>query len=183
MKAIILMLFLIGTTTQASEGTVFIGDLLEGHTMDVLRALETGKEAYHIIIDSGGGMVLMGTLIMDKISDLQRRGVKVDCTVMGRAHSMAFSIFTVCPVRRATQHSSLMFHQIRVYVANMAMDDLVAFTQRTLDQQKFLDVAHTVSLGVPYESYKKHLVLQTFWTPAELKAWAPKFEMEIIKGG
>lgn len=122
----------------------------------------------------------MGELIIDKIRELDRRGVKITCAVEGYAMSMAFSVLTACPYRTATSQSSVMFHQIRSYVTNYTTDELTSFAARTAARQNRLDSMHIEALGVTQADYYKHLNHETIWPVIAFKAWAPKFQLDIV---
>ena len=67
-----------------------------------------------ILINSGGGSVYSGELVIDSILAAQNKKIKIICLVSGSAMSMAFNIFIYCDKRVVFKHSKLMFHPVRL---------------------------------------------------------------------
>lgn len=70
----------------------------------------------NIIIDSPGGSVLLGGLIVQFVDTLTARGIIVNCYVPLVAASMAFTLFMHCTNRYAGNHSYLLWHRARTTV-------------------------------------------------------------------
>lgn len=70
------------------------------------------KEAIYVLINSGGGQVFSGELVIDSIITAKNQGIEVVCLVSGMAMSMAFNIFLHCSKHIVFNHSKLMFHPV-----------------------------------------------------------------------
>lgn len=128
-----------------------------------------------IVINSPGGMVYYGQLMIDMMHKEQARGVKMICKVDGQVSSMAFNLLSHCDVRLATRKSFGVVHKIAA-VGICGYDSPERCTARNLRKQaEMLDQGDE-----PYRqknaemmnlSLKEYDVLadnETFWTAAQL---------------
>lgn len=128
--SVLTSLFVAFTASLASAGTVhkvpkgdrtfYITGPIDGGALAVANGVERasagGKGPIHIVINSPGGMVVVGFQITQAMDVARERGSKVVCTVGVLAASMAFQLLPHCDERYAMKKSLLLFHPARVVV-------------------------------------------------------------------
>jgi ATP-dependent protease ClpP protease subunit len=67
-----------------------------------------------IIINSPGGFVDEGKVMLDEIRREQRQGTRVVCLAVEHASSMAFNILTNCDIRLAASGAEMLVHKIAI---------------------------------------------------------------------
>lgn len=96
---------------------VIVGEIGRG-TIDipqrVLSASKGGKESVYLFLNSPGGSVVLGNMIVQAIETVKARGSKVICGTGALSASMGFSILTACSVRYVLPTTRLLFHPPRV---------------------------------------------------------------------
>ena len=76
--------------------------------------LRARSQRITILINSTGGVVDAGNLIIDVMQSLKAHGVSVECVVTESGKSMAFIIFTHCSKRYALPTAIMMMHEVRM---------------------------------------------------------------------
>lgn len=66
-----------------------------------------------LVIDSPGGSVFAGNVLISAMEELKDAGTEIRCWVPHLAASMAFQIYLHCSERHALSHSYLLFHRAR----------------------------------------------------------------------
>ena len=139
------------------------------------------KEDINIIINSPGGMVMAGGIILQAMEAVQSRGIKLNCIVPIYAASMAYTIFHQCDRRYAFQNSLLLFHPIRTFLQE-------PITGR--DAQKIADALNPYDEALRTELKKSGLsdkeieeayYAEKMWTARELATKAKSGYIILIK--
>lgn len=105
-----------------------------------------------VIIDSPGGSVDLGYLLIDVIEEVKARGVVVRCYVQHIAASMAFQILTHCSERYGLPGSLYLWHRVRMgapsrYItAPLAADMLTGLAE--IDQSLISELSASLPLSV-----------------------------------
>lgn len=101
--------------------TILLSGPIGGEAMDIVihaankLAKEDKEKPIDIVLDSPGGSLIAGYLMIDKIEHLKAQGVKFRCFVHSVAASMAFQTLLHCNERYATPHAVLLWHPVRVF--------------------------------------------------------------------
>jgi ATP-dependent protease ClpP protease subunit len=166
------------------KNIVYIPDLtIDDNASLPLRTLSDEKvRDFVVIINSGGGSRLYGQFLIDKIKELNSRGVSVSCVVVGSAYSMAMFILDACRARYVQKDATLMFHDLH-YVSPSDGLTIEELEKRIVDlksQQAALKDPLLLNLGVDRDEFNDHARKETIWTPAQLLEWAPDYDMKII---
>lgn len=81
-------------------------------TKQLLKMVRRGSNHIYIRIESGGGLVDVGSEFISVMNAAQQQGVHFTCIVDDYAMSMALIIFSECDTRYAVFGSRLMWHSI-----------------------------------------------------------------------
>ena len=80
------------------------------------------KQPLYMLINSPGGDLQVGTVIISTMQMIQSRGIKIICISTIQAHSMAFILFSYCSKRYSLTNTGFLIHQARASVpTNMIM--------------------------------------------------------------
>lgn len=102
------------SNVRASQHVMLGGPVDPFMASRFLYDIEKSKGKTHFVgINSGGGSVLHGFVIINYMKKKQALGHKFICTVKGYSMSMAFTILQACDSRRATKNSSFMEHRAK----------------------------------------------------------------------
>lgn len=93
-----------------------ITDRLYEPVMKALGDVSKDHDIVDIIISSPGGSVVVGSLWIDYMHQLQANGIRFRCFVRDIAASMAFQLLLHCDERYATPHSFLLWHPVRIFM-------------------------------------------------------------------
>jgi ATP-dependent protease ClpP protease subunit len=180
-KIILILVGLFATSTAYPYAHMY-GDINNRSVVPVIYKLSVDKDPV-LFINSDGGDVEAGMLIINKIRELQARGISVTCLVRGQAKSMAFFIWTTCEDRGVLADAKLMFHDPYFILPEGAykLRTLKQFVTELERDVKRLGNPTQLTLGVSEEEYRKHAEAETKWTPHALKVWAPNFNFIILE--
>lgn len=136
----------------------------------------------YVLINSPGGVIPVGQVLMQVIREAVQAGRPVHCIVGGSAYSMAFYLLTACSHRSFLAETSLMFHGARV-------GNTEGFTEPDLKEsldyvQKFrarLLADIQASLGTKAKWVEEALVKERFFNAIELLQLVPSWGV-IIPG-
>lgn len=103
--------------------TFQLGVIDAPHVIDTILGIElaaaVGAPSVTVIIDSPGGFVNVGYVVIGTMQRARAQGTRVDCRVEGMAASMAAIVLEAgCSTRTMSRSSSLMFHEIYVGKVN-----------------------------------------------------------------
>ena len=87
-------------------------DLCYGTARELIALSKRSKEPIYIILNSIGGSVMDGLLIVETIDDIVRQGIEVNIEVRGIALSMGLDILLSGSHRSAGQWSSFLLHEM-----------------------------------------------------------------------
>lgn len=90
------------------------------------------KTDHLILINSPGGYVTYGNMILDIMKEKQKNGVKFYCYVVSAAHSMAFNILSFCDVRIGEQNAQYLVHKMALSIVMQTDRRLTAKTLRSI---------------------------------------------------
>lgn len=127
------------------------------------------KEPIDILVNSPGGSVLVGYIIVDSIRAAKAKGVKVRCTVGMLAASMAFNLLASCSERYALPSAALLFHPPRVMTREALT--VPVLLKAAEDLQRIIDSTSSEiqnMLGMKDEQFQHHFNHETMWTAEQL---------------
>lgn len=100
------------------EGTiVIVGEIGRGTLSVPQRILEAsaeGTKPVHLFINSPGGSVVLGNMIVQALNTARAKGSLLVCGTGVLAASMGFSILAACDIRYALPNARLLFHPPRI---------------------------------------------------------------------
>lgn len=137
-----------------------------------------------MFINSPGGSVLVGGVILNSISAAKERGHKFRCAVGTMAASMAFQILIHCNERVAMKYSYLLFHPMRVGTNGVSAEEAQYLYERLNAMEKpfILDLLRILKINV--DTFMYHYRRETLWAAVEFKQLSPGFVRIVndIKG-
>ncbi len=150
-----------------------------GRVMSLAMMALESKEPVNILIDSPGGAVAGGEILMEAMRKLTSHGVVVRC-ITQNAMSMAMYLQTECSERYAMPNSQFLWHPVRA----SGFDRLTAEeAQQVADELKVLDEKYNGpmqdALGMDDEPYWAAWKAEKVWPAAELMKAAPEFMTQI----
>lgn len=74
-----------------------------------------------IVINSPGGVIIFGDMIIAAMNAVKSRGIKIRCVTTVLAASMAYSIYNECSERYALSSALFLFHPSRVMLQQGSM--------------------------------------------------------------
>lgn len=125
----------------------------------VKKMKELTEKPATLYVDSFGGQVNAGMKVMDKVMELQERGVTVNCVIPRHAFSAAFYIIMKCDQIYAFGSARLMFHPSRLLLDSSPPVEIL---QLLLNQgfKHNLFLAQYLLSTLPMD---KGLILQSFY--------------------
>lgn len=143
---------------------------------EVLTLANQNKEPIALIINSPGGSIVAGYVLINAIGTVRARGIAVNCIIGSHAMSMAFNIAMYCTNTYAFKHTLLLWHPPRVEI-RAALTPLEArLISENLEFHERVNNPPIIKrLGLSLEFFIKHYIAETMWTGAELE--------KEIKGG
>lgn len=82
----------------------------------IVTSMLTGSEPITVIINSPGGSVTAGEILMSALDMARVVGIRVDCVVIGMSYSMGFNTLGSCSKIYATSAATFLFHPVRATV-------------------------------------------------------------------
>ncbi len=141
----------------------------------------TNEKTVDIFINSPGGEVDSGIVILNAMDLVKARGKVIRCAVGVLSASMAMHILGKCDERYAFENSLLLFHEI--YTGGFKITEKtarqIAETMRVLSEK--LDRDLRKALGASKDNYTKHLEAETMWTGYQMGKEFPNFNLKMLK--
>lgn len=142
----------------------------------ILELDEQSKEPIWLRINSGGGSVEAGLVLIDTIGGIQS---PIYCVVESKAYSMAAIILTFCDRRYALPHATIMLHEASYGTAgeDPSNRSRLDFLARYLDR---LHIQIASRLEMPVDSYRAR-IRDAWWLLADEAAKAGVIDAVIGK--
>lgn len=138
------------------------------------------KEPIDIYLNSPGGSVIHGNMLVQAMISAKLRGYKFRCAVGTQAASMAFIIFSYCDERYAMPMSLLLWHPIRLGQAQGITPDQAGQIEKLLSDLSYrYNIKMKEELGVSQEYFDYHNRMETLHIASVLVLKAQRF-MVII---
>jgi len=125
-------------------------------------------EEIAILINSPGGSVMHGMILVDSIRQAQAKGVKFRCLVPVLAASMAYIIFNECNERYTFNSSLLLWHEMSVSLRGAKIRNLYVTLWPLIQLQQRVELTLRKGMKVSKSFYQKHSDAETMWTGHEL---------------
>lgn len=122
-----------------------------------------------MLINSPGGAVGPGMIMVDSMEQAKARGVKFKCLSTVLAASMAYITLAHCDERFVFKNTLLLWHEIAVSVRSAKVRQLYATLPPLLELQDRVDSELKAFMQVSDEFYQRHSKAETMWSAQELK--------------
>lgn len=154
--------------------TFYVTGVIDFGVVDIANGIERVSAAksapIHLVINSPGGIVDAGRLVIQAMDMARQRGSKVVCTVGILAASMAFQLLSHCDERYALKNSLLLFHPSRVFVRGEALTasqmKIIASELNKIDVKANKDNIEMMSANRKW--YALHNANETLWNAEDL---------------
>lgn len=178
---LVLVAFCFGPTSHAAtfevkdpKRYIEIIDVVDGSMLkDVAAKIESLSRAssapIDMLINSPGGMVMMGTSILDAMTVAQSRGVKFRCISGTLAASMAFITLAACDERYALPGTKLLFHPMSTGGKGRVRELLPALAE-ALEEEESLIKLMKDALQMNDHDFMINYLAETMWTATVLNA-------------
>lgn len=139
-------------------------------SMSTFDRLSRSGEPIHVLINSPGGSIFAGNLIINAMRMAKERGSSIHCVSTVYAASMAFQFLMECTHRYAMRYSQLLFHPPRISTQEpLLADDLRRYADALEEiETKMIPIIRQVLGGMSDDEFLKHYHLETWWDAADL---------------
>lgn len=163
-----------------TERAIYISGPIGGaSSFDVANKIETlakTKDDIYIVINSPGGEVVLGYLIINSMNVAKERGVKFVCYVPQLAASMSFQVFANCDERYTLPGAYLLWHSVRISSANTLTPQKTLQLYKELRRIEQRMVAELLSvMKVDRKFFFEHYLAETLWVAKSLSGKVPFF--------
>ena len=168
------------TLELSPDRTVYISGPIGGNSLDIANKIEElaqrPNEDIHLVINSPGGEVVLGYIIINSMNVAKDRGVKFICYVPQLAASMAFQVFANCDERYTLPGAYLLWHPVRV---SAQIPLTPALTKQMYIELRHIERRMTAELlsvlKVTNKFFYYHYLAETLWTAKLLNKEMPDF--------
>lgn len=126
------------------------------------------NEEITMLINSPGGSVTTGMIVVDSMRQAKARGVKFKCLSTVLSASMAYIILAECNRRYVMKNTLLLWHEISLSVRGAKLRELMDSLPPLLALQDRVDMDLKRAMNVSDGFYNAHNKAETMWTGAEL---------------
>lgn len=147
-----------------------------GFATKIEQLTTVSTDPIYMVINSPGGGVTLGYLIINSMNVAKERGVRFICYSPQFAASMAFSVFAACDERYALSGTYLLWHEVRAQImATMTptMTSQLLYDFRMIERRMVAELLS--AMNVTEKFFRFHYLRETLWTAAELNRRVPGF--------
>jgi ATP-dependent Clp protease protease subunit len=148
-----------------SSQVIYITGVIDAGIRDVVKQIkekQNSESELYLLIDSPGGSVLDGALVL---SAIESSTVKVNTVCIGLCASMAFIIHQYGHKRMAVDRTVLMAHPASGGLAG-TLEQMDARLSTILKFVNKIDAYIAKKSGIPYEKFK-NMIVSELWVDAE----------------
>lgn len=165
---------------QQERTVEVIGVVTDAIIKDVAQNLETlsrrdRTKPIYIFINSPGGSVGAGTVVLDAMAVAKRRGVRLICASGVMAASMGYIILAACDERYTLRNTKLLFHPMSLSVRGARVSELNTLLKTFSKEERSLSKATREAMGMGKKEYYKNYIAETMWPAYLLHERVPKF--------
>ena len=180
MKLLLLVLLMMSTQADAEnyysvkdpKRVVKLIGSVDGSQIKVAQEIDRLSSAdqtpIFMLINSPGGSVVTGLIIVDAMRQAQHKGVKFHCASAVMAASMAFTILSECDTRATLANTRLLFHPMSFTGLSGRVQELSVLMVTAVKEELRLAAVVRTSLGVSKQFFNRHYFAETFWTAEAL---------------
>lgn len=162
-----------GILTVDTQRTIVLAGIVAQNAMynafqiEALTAIS--KRPIYVAINSPGGLVFTGAMMMDSMRKARKAGVNIRCVVVGESYSMGFNVLTECNEVYYTEKATFLFHPIRVHMEGVGLGKQLIQIGHEMDtMDKLLIGRISQYTGLDMEVLVKAYYEEKLWTGKEL---------------
>lgn len=165
-----------GTFYPTKDRTVPIVGVIDKEALqvsdEILKLADGSGKDIDLIIQSPGGSIAIGRVIIQSIKIAKRRGHTVRCAVVSYAASMAFSVLANCSERYALEEAQMLYHPPRLSVFAATITPKIA--AQLADELKKVNLEIIQELQelypVPLHPFLRHYIRESWHSAKDLNA-------------
>lgn len=155
------------------DRAVYVGGPIDMNSFGIANKIEelakTDDDIF-LVINSPGGAVTLGYLVINAMNVAKQRGVEFICYVPQMAASMAFQIFANCDERYTLPGTYLLWHCVRIQAEITLTPSLTKQLYHELVQIEKRMTAELLSvMKVSNKFFYYHYNAETLWTASQLQ--------------
>lgn len=158
--------------------------VIDGSMVNIAQQIDKlsqrSDEPITMLINSPGGYVFVGDIILNAMKIAQQRGVEFHCLSTVYAASMAFSIYNACDYRYAFETTRLLFHPMWIATQGSRVSELAVSIQNSVEREARLKEELQQKLKMDTTLFELNYQAETFWTASRLQAYAAFNYIRII---
>lgn len=148
-------------------------DVIDSSVVDAAQKIDNmaneSKDPIDLMINSPGGSVMFGYMLVDSVNAARAKGVTVRCAVGILAASMAFNLLAACTERYALPNAAMLFHPPRVMSREPLTVPLLLNAASDLTRIINSTTGAIVDMmGMNDEEFSHHFHAETMWTASAL---------------
>lgn len=123
-----------------------------------------------VLIDSPGGYVASGSVLIQMMEQEKAAGIKQVCIVLHSASSMAFNLLTHCDVRLSVANAQMVVHKIETGWTNdrhTARNLRIMADEMDREDEPFRQ-ANAKAMHLTLRQYDRYADAETDWNPQQL---------------
>jgi ATP-dependent protease ClpP protease subunit len=137
---------------------------------------EDRSDEYYLVIDSEGGSLFAGIIMLNRLRELRANDVKVHCYVVDEAMSMAYWLLSECDQRFTTAYAQLLWHPAyRIESEGIDAPAMKAGAEELEMRQAFIKKRIQEEMKIDPILYEYYAVNQFIWIGVSLSERFPEF--------
>lgn len=141
-----------------------------------VQELMRSKDIIQLIVNSPGGSVQTGMVLIAALQMAKASGITVDCVVVGAAYSMGFNVLDACSRVFVTPYATFLFHPIRTSISDRVRAIDMSLILQEIDKMDTVfktSARHLTKLSEA--EVRKNYYDETLWTPQDFIKARAKF--------
>jgi ATP-dependent protease ClpP protease subunit len=176
-----LLLLITGTLSSAqtlqvpADRTIRMLGEVDSSYLGIIQRIDTlsklSDAPIFLLINSPGGSIFVGNLVIDAMNVAKSRGVEFHCASTLLAASMAFQFFVHCDHRYAMKHTKLLFHPPRImYMGILLPAQLKQWVKELEAIESKMIPEMQAKLGMDSKLFAENYNAETLWDAEDLNA-------------
>lgn len=153
-------------SVEDPKRTVRMIGVVDGRAMALAKQIEKlsrTREPIDMLINSPGGSMEVGMVIVDAMRLAKKRGVKFRCASAVMAASMAFIMLAECQERYVLANTRLLFHPVSISGGGIRIQELIVGLHETIDEERAIMADLQKVMKLRWKDFHRHYFAETFW--------------------
>lgn len=142
-------------------------DVVDGSYLKEIQKInalsEENDDDITLLINSPGGMVEVGTSVIDAMTLAKSRGVHFKCITGLMSASMAFIILAHCDERYALPNTKLLFHPVSAQPGRIRIQEFGVIAEQIIVEENEIMRFIQTKMGMDKEKFQKFYFAEVMW--------------------